>query len=171
MAVLVPDSVVTNTLAVPAAPAGVVAVIDVALTTVTEVAATPPIVTTVASVKFVPVMVTLVPPRVVPLVGDTAVTVGAGGGGVTKVNSVFAAFVPLGVVTRTLAVPAAPAGVVAVMLVALTTETPVAATPPMVTAVAPVKFVPEIVTLVPPKVVPVPGAIAVTVGAGGGGVT
>ena len=83
----------------------------------------------------------------------------------------MAAFVPLGVVTRTLAVPAVPAGAVAVMLVGLATVMPVAATPPMVTEVAPVKFVPVIVTLVPPSVVPVAGAMLVTVGAGGGGVT
>ena len=57
------------------------------------------------------------------------------------------------------------------MLVALTTVTPVAATPPMVTPVAPVKFVPVMVTLVPPAVEPVAGAMLVTVGAGGGGVT
>ena len=50
-------------------------------------------------------------------------------------NSAFAAFVPLGVMTRTLAVPAAPDGVVAVMLVGPTTVMPVAAVPPMVTAV------------------------------------
>ena len=83
----------------------------------------------------------------------------------------FAALVPLGVVTRTLAVPAMPAGLVAVIDVELTTVTPVAAVPPMVTAVAPVKLVPVIVTLVPPRVVPVAGAMLVTVGAGGGGVT
>ena len=86
-------------------------------------------------------------------------------------NSVLAALVPLGVVTRTLAVPAIPAGVVAVIEVALITVTPVAASPPMVTAVAPVKLVPVIVTAVPPKVVPVAGAMLATVGAGGGGVT
>ena len=63
----------------------------------------------------------------------------------------FAALVPPGVVTRTLAVPTARAGVVAVMVVALTTMTLVAAVPPMVTAVAPERFVPVIVTLVPPR--------------------
>jgi hypothetical protein len=67
---------VTITLAVPAVPAGVVAVIDVALTTVTEVAAAPPKVTLVAPLKFVPVMVTACPPPVGPEEGDTAVTVG-----------------------------------------------------------------------------------------------
>ena len=76
----------------------------------------------------------------------------------------FAALVPYGVVTRTLAVPALPAGVVALIVVASTTETFVAAVPPMVTAEAPVRFVPVIVTLVPPRVVPLVGEMAVTVG-------
>ena len=81
--------------------------------------------------------------------------------------SVLAALLPPGVVTTTLAVPALPAGVVAVMVVALTTVTLVAAVPPMVTPVAPVKFVPVIVTLVPPAELPVAGAIAATVGSAG----
>ena len=55
--------------------------------------------------------------------------------------------------------------VVAVMVVAFTTETPVAAAPPMVTEVAPVKLVPVMVTLVPPASGPPFGLIAVTVGA------
>ena len=50
------------------------------------------------------------------------------------------------------------------MLVELTTTTLVAAAPPMVTPVAPVKLVPVIVTLVPPVVGPEVGEIAVTVG-------
>jgi hypothetical protein len=79
--------------------------------------------------------------------------------------------VPLGVVTNTLAVPAAPAGVLAVIVVGLTTTRFVTAVPPMVTAVAPVKFVPVMVTAMPPAVVPLAGLIAVTVGARGGGVT
>ena len=58
----------------------------------------------------------------------------------------MAGLVPLGVVTSTLAVPALPGGVVAVIVVALTTVTPVAAAPPMVTPIAPMKFVPTIVT-------------------------
>ena len=49
-------------------------------------------------------------------------------------------------------------------MVALTTETLVAAVPPMVTAVAPVRLVPVIVTLVPPRGVPLVGEMAVTVG-------
>ena len=78
--------------------------------------------------------------------------------------SVFAEFVPLGVVTSTLAVPAVPAGVVAVIVVALTLPTE-AAVPPMVTAVAPVKPVPVIVTVCPPANGPDVGLMDVTVGA------
>ena len=65
-------------LAVPAVPAGVVQVMEVAETTTTLVQAFPPTVTAVAPVKSVPVMVMLLPPAVEPLPGDTAVTVGAG---------------------------------------------------------------------------------------------
>ena len=65
-------------LAVPAAPAGVEQVMEVAETTTTLVQAFPPTVTAAAPVKSVPVMVMLVPPAVEPLPGDTAVTVGAG---------------------------------------------------------------------------------------------
>ena len=71
---------------------------------------------------------------------------------------------PLGVVTNTLTAPAAWPGVVAVIEVPLTTETPVAAIPSKVTAVAPIKFVPVIVTPVPPMVGPVEGAVPVTDG-------
>ena len=76
MATFEPAAVVTTTLAVPAVPAGAVAVIVVLLTTVVFVAATPPIVTPVAPVKLVPVMVTLVPPAVGPLTGEMEVTLG-----------------------------------------------------------------------------------------------
>ena len=80
-------------------------------------------------------------------------------------KSVFAALVPpTFVVTRTEAVPAVPAGVVAVIWVALFTVKLVAATPPMVTAVAPVKSVPVIVIEVPPVVAPVFGETLETVG-------
>ena len=76
---LVPPAVVTRTLTVPAAPAGAVAVMEVALLTVKLVAAVTPKVTPVAPVKSVPVSVTTVPPAVLPLLGATAVTVGAPG--------------------------------------------------------------------------------------------
>ena len=61
----------------PAAPAGVTAVIEVASTTTTLVAATPPTVTLLASVKFVPVIVMAVPPVMSPTFGLTDEIVGA----------------------------------------------------------------------------------------------
>jgi hypothetical protein len=51
LVVLVPPGPVTVTSTVPALPAGVVAVMDAALTTVNEAAAEPPKVTAVAPVK------------------------------------------------------------------------------------------------------------------------
>ncbi len=72
----VPPTVVTVRSTVPV-PAGAVAVREVAETTVKEVAAAVPKLTAVAPVRLVPVTVTLVPPAVGPLVGLTAVTVGA----------------------------------------------------------------------------------------------
>ena len=68
----------TTTSTAPAAWAGTTATIVLASTTVKLVAGTPPNVTAVAPVRLVPVMVTVVPPRVVPLVGPIDVTVGAG---------------------------------------------------------------------------------------------
>ena len=62
---------------VPAACAGAVAVIWVALSTVKLAAGVPPNDTALAPVSPVPVTVTLVPPAVVPDVGLTLVTVGA----------------------------------------------------------------------------------------------
>ena len=76
--VAVPPAVVTATLFAPAVPAGVTAVMLVAETTTTLVAATTPTVTLLAPVRFVPVIVIDVPPRVEPLVGLTDVIVGAG---------------------------------------------------------------------------------------------
>lgn len=67
---------VTVTVTAPTAPAGVVAVMDVLLATTTLVAAVEPNVTVAPEAKFVPVMVTAVPPRVEPVLGDTPVTVG-----------------------------------------------------------------------------------------------
>lgn len=72
---LVPLAVVTRTCTVPAAPAGEVAAMVV--DDVTEnVAAAPPKVTPDAPVKPVPVIVTGVPPAVLPVAGDSCVTVG-----------------------------------------------------------------------------------------------
>jgi hypothetical protein len=93
-------------------------------------------------VKFVPLMVTLVPTG--PLVGAKLVIVG---GLATTVKLLALVAVPPGVVTL-IGPVVAPVGTVACIAVAeLTTK--LALTPLQVTAVAPVKFVPLIVTLVP----------------------
>ncbi len=82
---LVPPAVVTVTFTVPD-PAGAVAVIWVALSTVKLVAGVPPKLTAVTMglsitlVKLAPMMVTRYPPAARPLVGDSAVAVGVAGG-------------------------------------------------------------------------------------------
>ena len=109
-------------------------------TTVKEVAAVPPKLTAVAPVKLVPVKVTVaVGPA---LVGVNEVMTGAG----IKVNPANTP-VPSGLVTLTF--PEAPVAITAVMLVAETTVKEVAAVPPKLTAVAPVKSVPVMVTVAP----------------------
>ena len=65
---------VTSTVAVPA---GEIAVICVALTTVNEPATLPPNLTAVAPEKFAPMMETLVSPAGGPVFGLTPVTAGA----------------------------------------------------------------------------------------------
>ena len=71
-----PYGVVTTTLTAPGPCDGVVAVIEVEETTV-NVVCSPSKVTAVAPVKFVPVIVTEVPPAVVPVVVERLETVGA----------------------------------------------------------------------------------------------
>ena len=71
-----PLGLVTVTVTGPELPAGVVAVIEVLLTTTTLLAAVPPNVTGAPAAKFVPVIVTAVPPAVDPLLGLTLLTVG-----------------------------------------------------------------------------------------------
>jgi hypothetical protein len=61
---------------VPAICGGDTALIDVEETTLNEVAGTVPNVTPVAPMKFVPVIVTEVPPAVVPVCVLRALTVG-----------------------------------------------------------------------------------------------
>jgi len=73
---LVPYSVVTIMPTAPSLRAGVIQVIVVLFTTLREVAAIPPNVTDVAPVKEVPVIVTLVPPAVLPVNGEILVTTG-----------------------------------------------------------------------------------------------
>src|SRR2546422_68220 len=155
----------TTTSTAPAAWLGVVPVIVVALTTVTDVNVLPPKVTVAPDWKLVPVSVTLAPPRVEPLAGVTELAAG----GATYVNRSpgFAALdCPL-TVTMTSATPAGCAGVVALICVALTTLTPVAALPPTVTVAVASKLVPVMVIAVPPVVGPEVGLTAPTVGGGG----
>ena len=71
-----PLELVTVTVTAPALPAGVAAVMVVLFTTTTLVAAAEPKVTVSPLAKFVPVIVTEVPPAVGPLFGLTVVTVG-----------------------------------------------------------------------------------------------
>ena len=68
--------VATTTSFPPAVPDGVVQVIEVEETTTTDVHELPPIVTVEPVIKLVPVIVTEVPPAVVPEVGEMLVTVG-----------------------------------------------------------------------------------------------
>jgi hypothetical protein len=73
----VPPVVVTVTSTLPALPDGDVAVIWVSESTLKLVAAVPPKATADVPVKWLPVIVTDVPPPVGPEIGATAVTVGA----------------------------------------------------------------------------------------------
>ena len=74
----VSPAVVTLTSTRPAACAGLVATIWVAVFE-TIVAAVLPKLTLVAAVRFDPLMVTCVPPAVLPLFGETCVTAGVAG--------------------------------------------------------------------------------------------
>jgi hypothetical protein len=151
-----PPGVVTPSVPL-VAPAGTVAWIAVAEVT-EKLALTPLNVTAVAPLRFVPLIVTLAPTG--PLVGEKLVIVGGGG---TTVNEALLLALPPGVVTPSVPL-VAPAGTVAWIDVAEVTEKP-ALTPLNVTAVAPLKFVPLIVTLAPTS--PLVGEKLVIVGGGG----
>jgi hypothetical protein len=139
--VAVPPGVVTEIVPV-IAPLGTVA--EMWLASVTEKVAVVPLnFTLVAPVKFVPVIVTLVPTT--PLVGERLVIVGAA---TVTVKLLAELAVPPGVTIVTFPVTA-PVGTVAVAEVVLLTEKVVAAMPPIVTEVAPFKCVPVTVTEVP----------------------
>ncbi len=71
-----PPPVVTIMPTAPALRAGVIQVIVVLFTTLREVAAVIPNVTEVAPVKFVPVIVTVVPPAIPPDDGEMLVIFG-----------------------------------------------------------------------------------------------
>jgi hypothetical protein len=145
----VPLEFVTVTSTVPL-PAGEVAVIDVALLTVNELAPVPLNFTAVVLENEVPVMVTGVPPAAGPLVGAMEINVGAE----TYANwsAELVALVPPEFVTVMSTVPL-PLGELAVIDVALLIVNEVATVPPNRTAVASVNEVPVMVTGVPPAAV------------------
>ncbi len=151
--VAVPPAVVTVIEPVTA-PVGTVAVIWVAESITKVVAAVPPNFTDVAPVKFVPVMTTNVPGP--PVVGVKLVIVGAG----TTVKTAPVA-VPPGFVTAMGPVVAL-AGTTVVIVVFVEGVKKADAEPLNVTAVAPRKFVPVIVTVVP--IPPLVGVKEVIVG-------
>jgi hypothetical protein len=133
-----PPGVVTE--ALPEVPLATTTVMVVGETTLNEAAAVPPKLTAVAPVKFIPVMVT-----VAPLAALVGVNEEMAGGGM-KSNPASVASPP-GVVIDT--PPVDPLATTAVMVVLETTVNAVAAVPPKLTAVAPVKFVPVMVTVAP----------------------
>lgn len=115
---------VTTTSELPALPSGVLPVRDVLLGTVTLIRAAPPIVTLVLLPKLEPVIVTAVPPLLVPEFGVMDVITGAptaGGAGTLYVNAEGNVLDrPSGLLTVTETTPGEFAGLVAVMLVLLT---------------------------------------------------
>jgi hypothetical protein len=86
-----PFVLVTVTLTAPAACAGVVAVIVVLLVTKTLVAGTPPIISVAPVVKPLPLIVTEVPPAVVPEFGVILLTFGVGEVDVLKNSAMLGA--------------------------------------------------------------------------------
>ena len=105
-----PTGVVTTTSLAPAvAETPVTAVMEVALLTTRLLAATPPMVTLVAPVKFVPVIVSVVPPSVVPEVGLTVSMVGSERSMYS--NDAVLVALPLGVTTTISLSPMEPVGV------------------------------------------------------------
>ena len=134
----VPAGVVTAIFPV-VAPAGTVAVILIGVLTVKAVAAVPLNVTVDAPVKLAPLIVTLVP--ITPLAGVKLVIRGA------TVKLVALVAVPPGVVTAIGPVVALPGTVIVICVPELTVKG--AARPLSLTEVAPMKFVPVIVTGTP----------------------
>lgn len=136
----IPPGVVTETGEL-GAPTGTIAVICVGETTVKDVAFKPPNCTCVVPIKPVPVIVIIDPAAAI--MGEIAVTVGGAKNEYTPSTAV-----PPGVVTLTLPV-APPAATTAVICVADTNANDAAGTPPKLTPVTPVKFVPLIVIVAP----------------------
>jgi hypothetical protein len=140
-------------------PEGATALIELSLRIV-NVAGLAPKNISVAVVKPVPVRATLLPPAMVPPVGDKLVSVGA---------SIYWNTAPLLVaeaVSTVTAVAPAPAGEVAVTVLSELTVKAVAAVVPKNTSRVLIKPDPVIVTIVPPAVGPEVGVIEVITGDG-----
>ena len=155
VAVAEPPAVLRMSVLAPVIPAGVTNVICVAELFV--IVATALLIVIDAPSKLVPLMTVLTPPAINPELGVSEAMVG----GETNVNALLEA-APAEVVATILVTPAAPAGVSAVICVSVTVALVTAAPPTVMTA--PVKFVPVIVIGVPPTVVPDVGLTAVIVG-------
>src|SRR5262249_40628476 len=119
-----------------------------------KLTATDPKLTAVAPVKPVPVMVTEVPPPVLPLLVPRPVTLGAAALLTVNWSAGGTWEVPVRAVTGTSQVPARRGGERAGMEVSLLTVKLAAATEPNITALEPLSRVPVMVTEVPPAVVP-----------------
>ena len=124
----------------PVDPVPTVAVILVGELTVNDVDSVPPKLTAVAPVKFVPVIVTIV-----PVAADAGVKDVIAGPGINMNPPIVA--VPPGVVI--LRFPDAPDPTTAVIAVDEFTVNELAAIPPKLTAEAPVKLAPVMVTVSP----------------------
>ena len=144
--------------------------IDVALTTFTDVADVVPNDTVAPLEKPLPEIETFVPPATGPDEGPIDDTAGGGAAGVSYRNPPESLpLCPSGFVTTMSAVPAAWAGVVAVIEVALTTAMLVAGEPPIETDAPAVKLLPLIVTPRPPLVAPNAGVTPASDGAAAAG--
>jgi hypothetical protein len=133
----VPFDVVTDT--EPVEPFPSIATIKVVDGTVNEATGVPPKLTAVVLPKFAPLIFTVMPGPA--LAGEKPETIGP-----VKVKPVFVA-VPSGVVTLT--APEEPEATTAEIEVGEITENELAGTPPKLTAVAPDKLAPVMVTVLP----------------------
>ncbi len=150
-------------------PAGATAVIELSELTRTLVAGVEPNLTVTPPENPVPSMLTWVPPPVGPPAGlanvRTAVTVGADR--YWKTSPALVGEVPTELVTVTSTLPL-PGGAVATITVPPLSEAAayeVAGVDPNMTALAPPRWVPAMVTAVPPEATPNCGLIEATVGA------
>jgi hypothetical protein len=148
-----PLGVVTVTSTSPAACAGAIAVIELGEFSVNDAAGTPPKLTAETPIKFEPLIVTDVPPAVVPVAVPRLVTTGAGDWKVNR-SAAEVSDVPAALVTVTSTVPADSAAVMAVIEVGELTVKERAATEPNITDETLLKFVPMITTDVPPEAFP-----------------